>query len=210
MIITALKSDKKHLVKVCFFGGEEILLDKDVCIDNALCSDMELDKSEIERLIFESDFKRAKSRAMWYLDRSDYTEKAMFQKLLRAGFKKKAAAAAVGRLAELGIIDDRRFAERFCERCFEHNVSKREALHKMLEKGVNYDLAKEMLENSETDEEQQIKNLLERKYASKLTAENGKQKVFAALARKGFSFSAIRSAMNEVLEDLEFCEEYDV
>ena len=210
MIISEIVKDKKHLVKVCFFGGEEILLDKDVCADNALCANMELTEEEVQKLIYTSDFTRAKSRALWYLDRNDYTEKAVYTKLLQAKFPKKASAAAVGRLVEIGIIDDRRFAERFFEKCAERNLSKRETFHKMMEKGVPYDLAKEILENGESDEEEQIRNLLNGKYASKLMAENGKQKVFAALARKGFSFSSIRSVMNEVLEDLEFCEEYDV
>ena len=206
MIITALKTDKKHLVKIELQGGEECLLDRDVCINHALCTEMELSVEELCELKAESDYERAKSRALWYLDRGDYTEKAMYQKLLRAGFSQKAAARVIAKLVELGLIDDRRFAERFYEKCVEHNISKREALHKMYEKGVPYDLAKEIADSEEIDEEAQIKNLLEGKYASKLNAENGRQKVFAALARKGFSFSAIRSAMNEYIE--EFCEEY--
>ncbi len=206
MTITAINPDKKHLVKIEFLGGEVCFLDRNVCINHALCTEMELSGEELKKLKSESDYERAKSRALWYLDRSDYTEKAIYQKLLHAGFNQKASAKVIAKLCELGLIDDRRFAERFCERCLEHNISKREALHKMLEKGVPYDLAKEILDNSESDEETQIKNLLEGKYASKLNAENGKQKVFAALARKGFSFSAIKSAMNEYIE--EFCEEY--
>ncbi len=210
MIITAISKEKKHLVKIEFMGGEECLLDSEVCINHSLCAEMELEAEDLKELKAESDYLRAKSRALWYLDRGDYTEKAMYQKLTRAGFSQKASAKVIGRFVELGIIDDRRYAERFCERCLEHNISKREALHKMYEKGVPYDLAKEMLENSEADEETQIKNLLCGKYASKLNRENGKQKVYAALVRKGFSYSAIRSALNNYLEESEFCEEYDV
>ena len=210
MIITAITPDKKHLVKLSFDNGEECLLDRNVCINFGLYTEMELCEEKLQVLKAQSDYERAKSRALWYLDRGDLTEKALFQKLVRGGFSQKASAKVLARFCELGLIDDRRFAERFCDRCLESNISKREALQKMLQKGVPYDLAKEMLENSETDEETQIKNLLEGKYASKLNAENGKQKVFAALARKGFSFSAIRSVMNEYISDLEFCEGYDV
>ena len=78
----------------------------------------------------------------------------------------------------------------------------------MLNKGITYDLAKETLDGSEVNEEEQIKNLLERKYSSKLAAEKGAEKVFAALMRKGFSYSAIRSAMKQYNEELEFSEEY--
>jgi len=207
MVINAITPDKKHLVKIEFESGGECLLDRDVCVNHALCCEMELESEDLKELQSESDFVRAKSRALWYLDRSDYTEKAIYQKLTRAGFGQKTAAAVVARLVELDLINDRRFANRFFERCTEHNISKREALHKMYEKGVPYDLAKEVLQNGEVNEEEQIKNLLEGKYSSKLNGENGKQKVFAALVRKGFSYSAIRSAMNNYFDELEFCEE---
>ena len=145
MIISSLERQKKYLVKLCFDNGEELFLDRDICAENSLCEDMEIEAEELKKLSFESDYRRAKSRALWYLDRSDYTEKAMYQKLLRAGFEKRASAAAIARLVELGVIDDRRFAERYYERCCESNISKREALHKMLNKGITYDLAKETL-----------------------------------------------------------------
>lgn len=209
MTISALIKDKKHLVKVCFSDGSQILLDKDVCSNNTLCTDMDLTDEEVKNLLYLSDFTRAKSRALWYLDRSDYTEKAIYRKLLQAKFPKRASAAAVGRLTELGIIDDRRFAERFFEKSHERNLSKRETLHKMLEKGVPYEMAKEIIENGENDEEKQIINLLNGKYASKLTLENGKQKVYAALVRKGFSYGAIRSAFEKYYENAEFCDEYE-
>ena len=45
----------------------------------------------------------------------DYTEKALYEKLIRAGFGKAASAAVIARLLELGIIDDRRYAERMAE-----------------------------------------------------------------------------------------------
>lgn len=210
MTITALEKQKKHLVKIFFDNGEECLLDKDVCIDAALASGLELDEEKLDGLKYESDYRRAKSRALWYLDRGDYTEKSMYLKLLRAGFEKRACAAAIARLTEYGIIDDRRFAERFCERLIESNISKCEALHKMLEKGVPYDMAKETLDSADADEDAQLAALIEKKYESKLSQPHGIEKVYAALVRKGFSYSAVRNALKKYSEELEYSEEYDV
>ncbi|MBR6509292.1 MAG: RecX family transcriptional regulator [Clostridia bacterium] len=209
MKILSLKKDKRHLVKVIFLDGSEILIDQDVCFDFALTPEMEIDEADIKRLKFESDYVRAKSRALWYLDRSDYTEKAIFEKLIKAGFQKEASAKAIARLIEIGAVDDRRFAERYFEHLTEKNLSKREIVSKMLLKGVDLSLAKEMVQDSECDDEQsKIIALLEGKYAYKLTLEGGKEKVFAALIRKGFSFSQVKTAMSKYFEDIEFSEEY--
>ena len=207
MIISFIKRDKKHLTRIIFTDDSELLLDNDIADESGITVGYDLSAEEIKELKFSSDYNRAKSRALWYLDRMDYTEKALYEKLLKAGFSQKASAAVMARLCELGVIDDRRYAERMAQRCKENNISKREAMHKMLLKGVPYDLAKEMLEECETDEEEQIINLLEGKYAYRLTQEKGAEKVYAALIRKGFSYSAVRSAMKKYVEQLEFCEE---
>lgn len=208
MFITELKKDKKHLSKVLLSSGEEILLDNDVCAENCLQSGVEIDSTRLKELKHESDFKRAKSRALWYLDRMDYTEKNLFDKLIKAGFGKKISAEVLAWLKEFGLIDDVRYAERFAERCRDNNISKREAVHKMLQKGIPYDLAKQVTEALETDEQEQIAALIERKYARKLQEEKGTEKVFAALARKGFNFSAIKTALKKYNEELEYSEEF--
>ena len=202
MQITSLNKDKKHLMKICFQNGEEVLLDKTVCEDNALKKGSSLSEEELIKLKYNSEYQRAKSRALWYLDRSDYTEKALYTKLLRAGFDKKASAQVLSRLVELSIVDDRRFAERFAERCAENNISKRESLHKMLEKGVPYDLAREILDGLETDQLGQIRALIEKKYSYKLTLLGGGEKVFAALSRKGFSYTDIRQVLKEYISEI--------
>lgn len=207
MIITEVQKQKKHLTRVSLDSGEEVLLDNDICINYALKPDTELSKEEFERLKYESEYTRAKSRALWYLDRADRTEKTMYEKLVGAGFDRKVSAAVVGRFVEVGLIDDRRFAENFAERCRDANISKREGIRKMLLKGVPYDIANEVFSETEIDEEEQVRAVIEKKYARKLTQENGVQRVYAALVRKGFSFSAVRNVLKKYSEELEYSEE---
>lgn len=207
MQITSLKKDKKHLTHIIFSNGEECFLDNDVVLQNGLSVGNTVTEDDFNKLKFSSDYKRAKSRALWYLDRMDYTEKALFEKLIKAGFSKKASAAVLANLCEFSLIDDRRYAERMVERLISNNISKREALNKMYLKGIPLDLAKEVLNQTDSDEEEQIKALLEGKYAHRLTVENGVEKVFAALIRKGFSFSAVKSALKQYKEEIEFSEE---
>ena len=207
MKVTGIKPDKKHLTKLLLDEDFEILIDNDALLESGITVGYDLTDEDLKKLKYDSDYRRAKSRALWYLDRMDYTEKALYEKLIKAGFGKRVSAAVIARLCELGVVDDRRYAERMAERLMESNVSKREAMHKMLLKGLSYDLIREMLDSGEIDEEEKIENLLEGKYARKLTEEKGAEKVYAALVRKGFSYSAVRTAMKNFTQELEFCED---
>lgn len=203
MQIAYIEKQKQHLTRVVLSDQSEILLDNEVCLQKCLKVGMKLDTSVLKTLKSESDYVRAKSRAVWYMDRMDHTEKGLYEKLIRAGFQKKACARVVARFIEVGLIDDERYARNLAERLMEANVSKREAVQKMLQKGVPYDLAKLVLEEDETDELTQIKNLIQKKYRTKKESENGSQKVFAALVRKGFSYSNVREALKSYIEESE-------
>lgn len=203
MQIVNLKKDKLHLTKLSLSDGRQVLVDNDLVFERSLKAGLEIDDKYLEELLFSSDYVRAKSRAVWYLDRSAHTEKGLYDKLVRAGFAKEACAKVIARFIEVGLLDDRRYAEILAERLIATNVSKREALQKMLSKGLPYDLAKAVLEETEADENTQIRNLIEKKYRNKLLAENGAKKVFDALARKGFSFGAIREALKSYIEESE-------
>ena len=207
MLVTEVQKQKKHLTKLLFDNGEEAFLDNDICINYSLKPETQISEEELKKLIYESEYVRAKSRALWYLDRADRTEKGMYEKLVGAGFDRKASAAVVGRFVEVGLIDDRRFAENFAEKWRDANISKREGIKKMLLKGVPYDIAKEVFSETEVDEEEQVRAVIEKKYARKLEQENGVQRVYAALVRKGFSFSAVRNALKKYSEELEYSEE---
>lgn len=207
MKITQIKPSKLHLNCVCLENGENVLIDKDVCVSNSLMADCEVDSETLEKIKFESDYVRAKSRALWYLDRMDYSEKALYNKLVEKGFSKKACSKVLAKLVELGLVDDRRYAERLCEKLIESGHSKRAALQKMLLKGVPYDLAKELLSDAESDEVANILSLIEKKYASKLLEPENFQKVYAALVRRGFSYSDVKTALKKYTEDLDFSEE---
>ena len=156
-----------------------------------------------DALLYESDFKRAKSRALWYLSRGDLTEKGLLDKLKLAGFGEKASADATERMKELGLIDDEKFARRLAEMLESSGSSEKEIYFKLVNKGVPSIVAKEVLSERETDESEKIKKLLYTKYQSKLNTDEGVQKVIASFARKGFSFSDIKDAIRAYNEEIE-------
>ena len=204
MQILNIKKDKLHLTKISLSNGEEVLIDNDVVGEHFLKKGDSLTEEKLNALVFQSQYQRAKSRAVWYLDQKDRTSNELYKKLCQAGFDQKASAQVIARLQEVGLIDDRRFAENYRDRLLRENVSKREMLNKLFQKGVPYDLAKEVSSDLEVSEEEQIKALIDKKYRTKLTAENGAEKVFAALVRKGFSYGAVRQVLKNYTEIEDF------
>ena len=192
MIITDLKPAKKHLVCISLSNGESLLLDSDLCAEKCLHTGDEMTAEKIKEYTAESDYIRAKSRALWLLE-----------KLMSAGFGRQASERAVNRLKELQVISDEALACRFAEECARRSISKREAYQKLRLKGFSSDTVNSALENARFDECSQITSLLEKKYKTKLLS-GETDKVYAALIRKGFSYQSVRECMKKYSEELEF------
>ena len=202
MIITDIIKEKKQLCRIKLDCGREELIDAETLTLNCLHKEDSITEERLLELIAESNYNRAKNRALWYLDSRAFTEKGLYNKLLEKGFEKTASAKVVARLIEVGLLNDRAYAENFLERCICSNISKRETYRKMLEKGIKKELIEELLDSTEVDERVQIREILNKKYRLKLENEDNVKKVYAALARKGFSFGAIRDELKAYSDEL--------
>lgn len=208
MKIVEIKKDKKHTVKVAFEDGKHFNFDIDYW--NSICLHIgdDLAQDAIKFHLNESDYIRAKSRAMWFLDRADYSEKTLFQKIVAGGISDTAAARAVARLKELGLVNDEKLARRLAEQMSSSNISKRESYAKLYNKGISASVIKLVLEDTEFDELSQILAVIEKKYRAKMSTKDDVQKVYAALIRKGFSYSSVSEAIRKYLTEIEDNEEY--
>ncbi len=206
MKIIAVQNRRKGLTALKLEDGSELVLDTEIVIMRDLKSGVNID--DPIALLYDSDYKRAKSRALWYLSRGDHSEKALYDKLVSGGFSEEASAAAVERMRELDLIDDERYARRLAEYMSASGISRREIYYKLTNKGIPSSVAKEVIEEDNSDESQKIKKLIETKYFKKLETGEGVQKVFAALQRKGFSFSDIKDAFKEYNEEINCNEEF--
>lgn len=205
-IINAQKA-RGSQVKIIFEDDSEILLDKEFFLNSSICVGLDLDKSEIEKIKIESDYIRAKSRAIYYLSNGDLSKKSLTQKLKTAGFSEQNVQKAVERMIQLGYVDDYKYAARLAQSFKNQNISLLEAKHKMYEKGIPNDVIRSVLSSYDADPVEQIKNLITKKYSAKLNTPENVNKVFSALVRKGFGFADIKSALRSYAEDIEFSED---
>ncbi len=207
MEISAIEKRRGHLLEIKFLNDESVLLDQKTAIDNGLFVGQSLTSLQLKSLKEQSDYQRAFSRAVWYIEQADISRRALKTKLLRAKFEEDVAEKVLERLCELSLLNDEALAERLAERLTENNISFRAALSKMTAKGIDYALAKAALEATDRDAEAQIRAVIEKKYKNKLSDAESTRKVFAALQRLGFGYSDIRSVLKAYSEELDNSEE---
>lgn len=207
MKIVEIKRDKKHTVKVSFDTGRAFNFDLDYWNNVCLHENDEIDEVMLKNHLKESDYIRAKSRGMWFLDRADYSEKTLYEKIVAGGINGTAAARAVARLKELGLVDDEKLARRLAEQMSNSNISKRESYAKLYNKGIPVSTIKLVLEDTAFDEPSQILAIIDKKYRTKMDTKENIQKVYAALICKGFSYAAARDAIKKYTQEIEFYEE---
>ena len=145
---------------------------------------------------------RAKRRAMYLLGAKPYSEQGLYKKLLE-NYPQSVCESVVSLMKEYGYLDDREYARRYSHHliCTKH-FGKRKAFYEMKMKGLDDEIIREAL--GEYDDEEicgQITELLRKKYAEKLADREQRQKVTAALARRGYSFSDIKAAIEQVLRE---------
>ena len=181
MKIVEIKKDKKHTVKVSFDDGKAFNFDIDYWNSTCLRENDQLDDAALKRHLAESDYLRAKARGLWFLDRSDYSEKTLYQKIVAGGISGTAAARAIARLKELGLVDDEKLARRLAEQMSNSNISKRESYAKLYNKGIPASVIKLVLDDTEFDERSQILAVIEKKYRTKMNTKEKRTKICHAL-----------------------------
>ena len=158
--------------------------------ENAECS-----AQTYERLCSEVFRKRAYNRCMYLLEKQDYTERQIRQKLEEGLIPAAVIEETVQHLKEIRAIDDRRYAQTYL-RTNRTRYSARLLEQKLLQRGINRDLVRQLMEEDTEmmpDEPQQIRVLLEKKHYDPVSAEpEERERMRLALQRKGFSVQLIR------------------
>ena len=198
--ITRIKETKKGRLALFLDGEFAFSLDEATFAAADLHAGDELEPLRLDELRRQSDTRKAVDRALDILALRDHAAGELYQKLCRK-FDPHSAAAAVARAGELGLLNDESFARRRAAELLRKRKSRREILMDLNAKGIDRDTAAAVVEDLGADEEEDpdlasARALVERQYASKL-AQGKEPQVAAALARRGFSHSVIRTVLRE-------------
>ncbi|MGN0346003.1 MAG: regulatory protein RecX [Lachnospiraceae bacterium] len=195
------KKSQRYIVSL--EGENSIVLYKGDLSKYSIRENEELPEDIYEDIINHLLPKRAERRLLHLLEKKDYTEQQLRQKLYEGGYPESAIDAAIVSMKEYNYINDARFANRYIQ----FQIGKKTKLQltqELIHKGIQKELiatAFQDLEEEGTigDEMELALKLLEKRrysYDASDTKEYAKQYNF--LLRKGFSVSTIQKALNKM------------
>lgn len=207
MQVTDARQTRRGKISIYIDGEFACVLHPDVYASSALRIGRETSAEELSGLLSQSLEKQAREKALSLLSRRSYTSGMLYSKLLE-NVGAEAAAAAVARMQELGLLDDADYARRYAAECLNRKgYSLSRTKQALLAKGIDRDLAEDTLAALEYDPQPAIARIVRRKYLRCLGDEAGVKKTVAALARLGYQYADIRVVLGNLAEDENYYED---
>lgn len=144
----------------------------------------------------------ARDYALSVLERSDRTEQELRRKLHDRGYEQEEIEETIAFLKEYYYVDDVAYAGKYARACSSRK-SIRQIRFDLERKGVDRSLIDTALEETEVDEEAQIRAFLLKKgfQPGERMDTAVCRKLTGSLSRKGFSYEAIRNVMVRMCEE---------
>ena len=198
MKIIEVSRRRRQLYLLTFEGGEPIEVDVRTFDESPFNEGCNITEEQLNTLLAASQYNRARERALYLLGLRDYACKELEQKLYTEA-PPETAAAVVERLRQVGLLDDERYAARLARSLSEgKHYPRRRIEQELRRRGILPVLVQTAVSELEGEDYEQALALLQKKYYNKLNDPDSRRRVVAALARRGFSYGAIRRAMDEM------------
>lgn len=203
-VITKIEEQKNKkrvniFVDDAFFCG----LNKETAVIFRLKTGNQIDEKTLKEAIFDSEVKSATEKGVDYIGSRMHSKKELYDKLIKKGYEKQVVLKALEKLEEYHYVDDRLFAKQFVEQNKKYSTKMLE--NKLKQKGISSDIISENLGSDSDDLDLELCKKYAQKYAKSkdLKAEGAVQKMYASLARKGFSFDVIKKACKAEINGIE-------
>lgn len=203
MVLTRLEEIEKSKKKV-YIDNEYVfqLYQKDLEY-YGLKEGSVITQADYERILEDRVYRRAKQKALAILKFMDRTEQELRTKLADAGYLEDAVEQAMAYLYEYNYINDERYASSYI-RARMYTKSKMLIKNELIYKGISKEIVDRIIkleyENDDMEEDAELTAI--RKAVAKKTSTpdsltpKDKQKLMAALYRKGFDVEKIRHVLS--------------
>lgn len=182
-------------------NGEVLSMPRAMLKERPYRSGMPFDKAAFESLINERSYPFAMDKAVALLSLRSRTEKEIAESLRKNAYPEKTIARVMARLLEVGYINDAAFAENWAASRTNKGMGSRRIRMELKHKGVHQDEIDSAL--SSIDEEDMLAGAI--KTAEKaargkdLKSPADRQKLIAALARRGYDYAAAKQALQAIM-----------
>ncbi len=201
MILTDIQITKRG--RYSLFVDKEFLFSvhPEVFIRRGLVVGQTVTVELLEEIRLDSEERSAKEQALNLLSHSAKTSGQLYEKLCRRS-DPDAAATAVARMQELGLVDDDDYAQRFiADKKHLKGWGKKRILVELRRKGLSDEVIEHACEGQWEDEAERLSELIERRYTP-LPDDPKKRSAFVAkLMRMGYEYEIIRQVLRLYDED---------
>lgn len=195
---------KGSTYQVNFDEGEPAFINSEIIAQYNIKGGVSIPESAWNQVVYANEFRRARERALYLMDYRDHSYIELFKKLEK-NYDEDICYDVIDSLVEVGIVDDRRYAENLAQRLMEvKRCGYYKAVQEMRQKGISKELANEILSEYEDTTQERLKDLIESKYARRLEDEDGIKKVKNALVRNGYSYKDVNAALEDYMNEEEY------
>lgn len=202
--IISVEKFKGSTYQVNFDEGEPAFMNSEIIAQYNIKGGVSIPESAWNQIVYANEFRRARERALYLMDYRDHSYIELFKKLEK-NYDEDICYDVIDSLVEVGIVDDRRYAENLAQRLMEvKRCGYYKAVQEMRQKGISKELANEILSEYEDTTQERLKDLIESKYARRLEDEDGIKKVKNALVRNGYSYKDVNAALEDYMNEEEY------
>jgi len=198
MKITAIKAQVKNPERVSIYVDEKYAfsLNHAQLLEQKLRSGLELTDAQLAELKHVSEQGKAYERALNYVMIRPRSLREIQQYARRKKWAPEDTQVIIDKLTARNYLNDASFAKAWVEsRKLTKNYSTRKLRLELKQKGITDDIISEVLAEDQYDEQSALKALVAKKLKLSRYA-NDPQKLMQYLARNGFSYDDIKSAMD--------------
>ena len=205
MKITAIEVQKKRPSRRSIFIEGEFFrgVAQETVTKLRLQKGQEIDQQNLEKIIYEDEFARAKNYAFRLLSYRSRSRREIIDKFKEKDYDPAVAGKVVEDLERLNFINDKNFAQGWAQFRLSNKPMGKQALSRELwQKGVDKEIIEETVEETykEKDELTLARELAERrsKIYIRLSELTRRRRLSGYLARRGFSYEVIDKVLREL------------
>lgn len=210
MLITELSVFKGDTYKLELEDGQTFFVNSAVVTDFDLHKGGQLSGDELRRLQLADTKRKAKKRALYLLGTKQYCYAELYNKLRRT-YDEETARYAADAMRDYGYVNDEEYAPKLADYLIHtKRMGLRKAKYEMLHRGLSAELVENTLAEYSAEElDEEITELLCRRYYGKIADYDDRRRTIAALARRGYDYASVKRCIEQLLEEKDDFDDYE-